>query len=96
VKKALEGLKGVAKVETDVEHELFRVTLADQGAPAQEALLAVIKELSYTPSAVPAASFRVATMPLPSTGEPPEALRGALARAKAEKKLLLVDLVGDY
>jgi hypothetical protein len=30
VKKALEGLKGVTKVEMDVVHDLFRVTIAEK------------------------------------------------------------------
>jgi copper chaperone CopZ len=96
VKKALEGLKGVSKVEVDLAHDLFRVTLAEKDGPTQEALFAVVKDLAFTPSAAPAESFRVAATPLSSTGEAPEAVRKALGRAKAEKKLVLVDLMGDH
>ena len=95
MKKALEGLKGVTKVEMDVEHDLFRVTIVEKDSPTQEAVFAVIKDLNYTPVAAPAESFRIAAPPLQSTGEAPEAVRKALGRAKAEKKLVLVDLMGD-
>lgn len=95
MKKALVGLKGVMKVEMDVEHDLFRVTIAEKDAPTRDALFAVIKGLGYDPAAAPADGFRVAATPLTSTGEAPEAMRKALARAKAEKKLVLVDLMGD-
>lgn len=95
MKKALEGLKGVTKVEMDVEHDLFRVTLAEKDPPIRDALHSVIKELGYTPSAAATESFRVAPKLLESTGEAPETVRQALVRAKAEKKLVLVDLMGD-
>ena len=95
MKKALEGLKGVTKVEMDVEHDLFRVTLAEKDAPTRDALFAVVKGLGYDPSSAPAEGFRVAATPLSSTGEAPEAVRKALGRAKTEKKLVLVDLMGD-
>ncbi len=95
MKKALEGLKGVTKVEMDVEHDLFRVSIAKKDSPTQEAVFAVIKDLNYIPSVAPAESFRIAATPPQSAGEAPEAVRKALGRAKAKKKLVLVDLMGD-
>ncbi len=79
----------------DVEHDLFRVTLSEQEPPTQDAVYAVIKDLNFTPSAASAGSFRPAAARRESTGEVPEAVRKALARAKEEKKLVLVDLTGD-
>lgn len=96
MKKALEGLKGVTKVEMDVEHDLFRLTLAEKEAPTQEALYTVIKDLGYTPSAETPKSFRTTAKHLHPTGEAPEVVRKALDRAKSEgKKFVLVDCMGD-
>jgi len=95
VKKALEGLTGVAKVEMDVERDLFRVTLADREPPSQEVLFKAVQELSYTPSLASPESFRGGAEALHPRGDPPEIVRKALDRAKAEKKLVLVDCMGD-
>lgn len=95
MKKALEGLEGVTKVELDLEHDLFRVSLSEKNPPTQDAVFAVIKDLNYTPSAASAASFSIAPTAPASTGEAPAAVREALAKAKAEKKIVLVDLMGD-
>ena len=95
MKKALEGLKGVTKVEMDVEHDLFRVTLVAKDAPTQEGVFAIIKDLNYTPTASSTESFQVPVAPLLSKNEAPEAVRLALGRAKVAKKLVLVDLMGD-
>lgn len=95
MKKALEGLSGVVKVEMDVERDLFRITLADQGAPTQEALFKTITELNYTPSLASPESFRTSAKALQPKGEPPQVVQKALARARAQRKLVLVDCMGD-
>lgn len=95
MKKALEGLKGVTKVEMDVEHDLFRVSISEQNSTTQQAVFAVIKDLGYDPSAAPVESFRATqTTPRP-IGEAPEIVRQALDKAKVEKKFVLVYCMGD-
>ncbi len=80
----------------DLERDLFRITLAERDAPAEAALLEVVRKLNYRPSIVPAVEFREAREPVHAMGEPPELVRRALERAKAEKKrFVLVECMGD-
>jgi hypothetical protein len=80
----------------DPERDLFRVTLAERDAPADAALLDVIRKLNYTPRVVSAEEFRAGREPVRAMGEPPELVRRALERAKVEKKrFVLVDCMGD-
>lgn len=96
MKKALEGLKGVAKVEMDLAHDLFRVTLSEGGGPSEEALFKAVQELNYTPSLAPQELFQAAPPPVHLTGNRPEIVERALAKAKTEsKKFVLVDCMGD-
>lgn len=96
MKKALEGLPGVAKVEMDVERDLFRITLADKDAPPVKALLSVVRDLGYMPRRVAPDKFQPgAASPYPQ-GDPPEIVKAALARAKSEgKKFVLAACMGD-
>lgn len=81
-------------VEMDVAHDLFRVTPVDRDAPTEEALLGAIRELGFKPRLSNESLFESAA-PKPPTGEPPEVVRAALARARAERKWVLARLVGD-
>jgi len=80
----------------DLERDLFRVTLAERGAPAEAALIDVVRKLSYTPSVVNTSSFREGREPVHAMGEPPDLVQKAIDRAKVEKKrFVLVDCMGD-
>jgi hypothetical protein len=85
VKKALEGLAGVEKVEMDLERDLFLV----RGA-SREAIFEAIRKVGYEPEDADRASFR-AGEPVHPVGEIPRRIREACARARAEGKLVLVD-----
>lgn len=91
MKKALEGLSGVASVEMDLERDLFRV----KGTAAREAVLAAIGKLGYVPSLADPSAFREASEPNHPTGDAPGLVRQACERARAERKLVLVDCMGD-
>ncbi|MBI2899810.1 MAG: hypothetical protein HYY17_06470 [Planctomycetes bacterium] len=91
MKKALEGLRGVAKVEMDLDRDLFRVT----GDVTRESVFAVIRALGYMPRAADPADFREMSGPTHPMGDAPELVRKACERARAEKKLVLVDCMGD-
>lgn len=80
----------------DLERDLFRVTMAKRDAPVEAALIEAVRELNYTPSVVDAASFREEQEPVHAMGKPPDLVREALDRAKAEgKRFVLVDCMGD-
>lgn len=96
MKKALEGLKGVAKVEMDLAHDLFRVTQSEGGGMSTVVLFKAVQELNYTPSLAPPEHFQVAPPPVHLSGKRPEIVERALAKAKTEsKKFVLVDCMGD-
>ena len=97
MKKALEGLKGVTKVEIDLKQDLFQVTLAETGPPTKEDLFKAIRELGYTPSLADVSAFGTAAEPVhPAATEMPPLIQKALDQAKAEsKKFVLVDCMGD-
>lgn len=75
----------------DLERDLFRVT----GVVTHDLVFAAIRELGYTPSLADAAAFREASEPTHPVGSAPELVRNACARARAERKLVLVDCMGD-
>ena len=80
----------------DLERDLFRVTLVERDAPAEAALIEVVRKLNYTPSVVDAASFREGREPVHAMGKAPDLVRRALERANGEKKkFVLVDCMGD-
>lgn len=91
MRKALEGLAGVEKVEMDLESDLFRVT----GAATRESIFAAIRGLGYAPSSADAAAFRGTPEWTHPTGGTPDVVRQACDRARAEKKLVLIDCMGD-
>lgn len=94
--KALEGLPGVAKVEMDVEHDLFRLTYAAGHKADSQAAFRAIEELGYKPSTGRADRFQTAASPSRPPGGIPPFLQKALDRAKAEGKLVLVDCTADW
>jgi len=79
----------------DLERDLFRVTLAEQDAAAEAALLEAVRKLNYTPGVVDAKSFQEAREPVHAMGEPPQLVRRALERAKLQKRFVLVDCMDD-
>ncbi len=91
MKKALEGLAGVENVEIDLERDLFRVI----GASPRESIFAAIRELGYTPSLADPAAFRATPETTHPTGDAPDLVRKACERARTERKLVLVDCMGD-
>ncbi|MCI0656595.1 MAG: heavy-metal-associated domain-containing protein [Acidobacteria bacterium] len=96
MKKALEGLKGVANVERDLARDLFRVTPADGAAPSQEALFSAIRKLGYKPGLAEVSAFRSTPEPVHPARDVPDAVQKALDRAKpGGKKFVLVDCMGD-
>lgn len=95
MKKALEGLSGVAKVEMDLERDLFRVTTAEKDPVTSDAVLAAIRNLGYAPSLSDPAAFRATPESTHPTGGAPDLVRKACERAQTEKKLVLVDCMGD-
>ena len=97
MKRALEGLKGVTKVEMDLKQDLFRVTLNEKNPPSKEDLFKVIRELTYTPSLADASTFGTAVEPVhPAAVGIPSLIHEALERARKEsRKFVLVDCMGD-
>lgn len=94
--KALEGLSGVAKVEADVERDLFRITYVVGRKADTEAASKAIKDLGYMPSFAKAEQFQgTPTRTHPSGGIPPF-IQQSLDRAKAEGKLVLVDCTAEW
>jgi len=75
----------------DLDRDLFRVT----GAATRESVFAAIRDLSYVPGVADPAAFRETREPTHPTGEAPELVRKACERARAEKKLVLIDCMGD-
>jgi len=75
----------------DLDRDLFRVT----GAAARESVLAAVRDLGYLPSVTDPAAFRETPESTHPTGDAPELVRKACERARAEKKLVLVDCMGD-
>ena len=95
MKKALEGLSGVTKVEMDLVHDLFRVTRSSD-VPTPAAILDAVRLLNYEPRVATAGEFHVHDEPLHPVGAPAEVIRAALAKAKAAgKRFVLVDCMGD-
>jgi len=85
VKKALEGLPGVERVEWDLARDLVRVT----GASA-EAVIAKVRDLKYDATVADGRDFSPGGAH--PTGLLPPAVRKAIDRAKAEgKRALFVD-----
>ncbi len=95
MKKALEGLSGIAKVEMDLDRDLFRVTTAEVNGAAPDAILTAIRSLGYEPRLVESAAFRATPEPTHPTGGAPELVQKACERARTERKLVLVDCMGD-
>ncbi len=96
MKKALEGLKGVAQVDWDLSRDLFQVTQVEGSAPSLEALFGAVRELGYTPNLVDASTFRPTADAVNAAARMPELVRKALDRAKTDgKRFLLVDCMGD-
>ena len=96
MKSALEGLKGVTKVEMDVKHDLFRVSLTGTDVPTKDDLFKAIRDLTYTPSLADGSTFVVASKATASGGGIPPLIQKALDQAKAEsKQFLLVEGTGD-
>ena len=91
MKKALEGLAGVEKVEMDLGRDLFRIL----GEAPRESVFAAIRGLGYAPSLAHPAAFRATPEPTHPSGEPPDLVRKACERARDENKLVLVDCMGD-
>jgi hypothetical protein len=80
----------------DVEHDLFRITVAEKDAPTVDALFAVIRDLNYTPSMAAADGFRPGARQSHPAGDAPDVVKQALAKAKLEgKRFVLVDCMGD-
>lgn len=80
----------------DLERDLFRITLSEGDPSAETALLDAVRELNYTPSIEPITAFGSGSEPVHAVGKPPDLIRRALERAKAEKKrFVLVDCMGD-
>jgi copper chaperone CopZ len=96
VAKALEGLPGVAKVEMDVGHDLFRITYAAGSTADTQAALNAVKDLGYTPSIVKADQFHASAAKKHPAGGIPPFIQKALDRAKAEGKLILVDCTAEW
>lgn len=92
MKKALEGLSGVERVEWDLAHDLFRVT----GPADAESLVAQVRALKYDARLLPPDTpFAPTEQRVHPVGPVPEAIRRALDRARAERKLVLVDCKTD-
>lgn len=94
--KALEGLPGVAKVEMDVEHDLFRLTYAAGSKAEPQAAFQAIKDLGYTPSIAEAERFQATPTKTHPTGGIPAFIQRALDRARAEGKLVVVDCTAEW
>lgn len=75
----------------DLERDLFRL----RGTAAREAVFAAIRNLGYVPSLADPAGFRETPEPKHPTGDAPELVRKACERARAEKRLVLIDCMGD-
>ena len=96
MKSALEGLKGVTKVEMDLKQDLFRVTATGSETPTKEGLFKAIQELGYTPSLVAGAKFAAVTKADPTRGGMPALIQNALDQARKEsKQFVLVKGTGD-
>ena len=96
MKSALEGLKGVTKVEMDLKQDLFRVTLAESNAPTKDDLFKTIQNLTYTPTLESGATFAAAPKGILQEGSIPPLIQKALDQAKAKsKQFILVKGTGD-
>jgi copper chaperone CopZ len=94
--KALEGLPGVAKVDMDVDHDLFRITYPAGVKADSQAAFQAIRDLGYTPSLAKADQFQDTPAKSHPSGGIPAFIQRALDRAKAEGKLVLVDCTAEW
>jgi|GEM_PF-5649994 len=77
----------------DLERDLFRVTLKD--ATGRGSVFAAVRDLGYTPRMADPTAFRRTAEIVHPTGDAPDLVRKACERARAEKKLVLVECMGD-
>ncbi len=96
MKSALEGLKGVTKVEMDLAQDLFRVSRIDTDGPDKEVLFKAIRDLSYTPSLADGATFTATPKAGSVKAGMPPLIQKALDEAQAQsKRFVIVKGTGD-
>lgn len=96
MKEALEGLRGIERVESDLDRDLFRLTYRPGQKPDEQTVLDAVKGLNYRPFIVRGENFGARTESARGAISIPPTIQRLLDKAKAENKLLIVKLTADW